>query len=180
MGSYGLSLFSMTIVAADATQHFCKSVLGSHVRHPENEEHTVSDHLWKFVQRDLPTIVWELCGKDRVRTHFSRVAFSCFNFESILSSLFSRLIYNFCNRCSRVSAHDSLIYQTVSIRAKLISCTEKAESFRGKCSHNQGRGQGGYVFIFDIFYPWNASAESCLNLESLEIGKGHWCFPSIP
>lgn len=174
MGSYGLSLFSTTTVAADATQHFCKSVLGSRVRHPENEEHTVSDHLWKFVQRDLPSIVWELCGKGRVRTHFSRVAFSCFNFESILSSLFTGLIYNFCNRCSRISAHDSLIYQTGSIRAKFIPCTEKAESFRGKCSHNQGGGQGGYVFDFGIFYPWNASVEFCLNLENVEIGKGYW------
>lgn len=35
-----------TSITASSTQHFANQPLGSQVRHPENEEYTVSDHLW--------------------------------------------------------------------------------------------------------------------------------------
>lgn len=142
-------------------------MLGSQVRRPKNEEHTVSDHLWKFAQRDLPCIVWELCGRGRLRTqtHFSRVAFSCFNLESIPASLVHQTVYNFCNRCSRVSACDYLIYWAGSftIRAKFIPCTLKNRSlWRKMLKYTLMEEERQMImFWFGIFCLWSTPIFFC-------------------
>lgn len=47
-----------TSITASSTQHFANQPPGFQVRHPENEEYTVSDHLWFITWPNVCGFSW--------------------------------------------------------------------------------------------------------------------------